>query len=105
MCMTTKPIPMMPVIAITYFLPTAVEYRSSRKSLRLRDRLAVPETGPRCAGCGVIVCAIPRTLLVGMVNTEELTRPDLREREPITFSDGTGADVRHRPGRRALRPM
>ena len=35
---TTKPMPMSPVIAITYFLPTAVEYRSRRNGLRLRAR-------------------------------------------------------------------
>ena len=31
---TTKPMPIRPVIAITYFLPTAVEYRSRRNGLR-----------------------------------------------------------------------
>ena len=33
---TTNPMPMMPVIAMTYFLPTAVEYTSRRNGLRLR---------------------------------------------------------------------
>ena len=36
----TKPMPMMPVMAITYFLPTAVEYRSRRNGLRFFGTLA-----------------------------------------------------------------
>ena len=55
MCTNTKPSSMMPVIAITYFLPTAVPYRSSRKNLRrFFGVTAVPVTGPR----DWIACAI-----------------------------------------------
>ena len=53
MWVTTNPIPMMPVIAITYFLPTAVEYRSMRKGRFFRFPVAVPETGPRLNVCAM----------------------------------------------------
>ena len=53
----TKPIPIRPVIAITYFLPRAVEYRSTRNGLRFLATWAVPLTGPR-----VTACAMQRTL-------------------------------------------
>jgi hypothetical protein len=36
-----------PEMAIAYFLPTAVPYKSSRNGLRDRDVAAVPETGSR----------------------------------------------------------
>ena len=49
----TKPMPMMPVIAITYFLPSAVEYRSRRNGLRFFVRVAEPETGPRDTACAM----------------------------------------------------
>ena len=54
----TKPTPMMPVIAMTYFLPTAVEYTSRRNGLRFRAFGAVELTGPR-----VTTCAIRKTVL------------------------------------------
>jgi hypothetical protein len=44
----TKPMPITPVIAMTYFLPTEVRYRSRRKEVRfLVGFTAVPLTGPR----------------------------------------------------------
>ena len=53
MWLMTKRIPMMPVIAITYFLPTAVEYRSMRKGRLFRFPVAVPVTGPRLNVCAM----------------------------------------------------
>jgi hypothetical protein len=60
----------MPVTAMTYFLPSALLYRSSRKGRRLRavGRAAVPVTGARLApvrplGPGLSVCAILGGLL------------------------------------------
>ncbi|CAB4655971.1 unannotated protein [freshwater metagenome] len=43
----TKPIIAMPEMAITYFLPTAVEYRSIKNGRLRRARVAVPVTGAR----------------------------------------------------------
>lgn len=55
MCTSTKPTSMMPLIAMAYFFPTAVPYRSSRKNLRRFFVVtAVPVTGPR----DWIACAI-----------------------------------------------
>ncbi len=48
MCVITNPMPIRPVIAITYFLPTAVEYRSTMNGFFFAGALtAVPVTGPR----------------------------------------------------------
>src|SRR5215210_751869 len=54
----------MPVTAMTYFLPTAVPYRSSRKNLRRFLRpVAVPLTGPRVeTACDITVDGTPTTL-------------------------------------------
>ena len=57
----------MPEIAIAYFLPTAVEYMSTKNGRFLRDESAVPVTGSRAPREFVIVCAIDAvpTLVVG----------------------------------------
>jgi hypothetical protein len=44
---STKPIIAMPEMAITYFLPTEVEYRSSKNGRFLRACNAVPVAGAR----------------------------------------------------------
>jgi len=55
-------------MAITYFLPTAVEYRSSKKGRFLRARNAVPVAGPRRRASELTVdeVTIGLRILVGM---------------------------------------
>src|SRR6478609_10902728 len=61
MCTTTNPTPMRPVTAMTYFLPTAVEYNSTKNGLRRRGLLAaVPLTGPRVTTCATTQTLTPR---------------------------------------------
>ena len=68
---TTNPMRPIPVMAITYFLPTAVPYRSRRNGLRLRDAraTAVPVTGPLLVTvCAIVTCAFrerPRRATTG----------------------------------------
>src|SRR5688572_30055335 len=99
MCTTTKPIPMMPVIAITYFLPTAVEYRSRRNGLRFGPRsAAVPVTGPRRSVCAMRLTLSPRaSRLVILAAGRQCSRLGDEVDEALDRADELGPQIRIRP--------